>query len=164
MRSSDIANSETRFKPLRLHPLSETLDLSDSALVVSFQTVSSWRSSASNSTWELVVESRMRSASIIDVFDEGADMDFGLFDRRVEFAVHFLFLQRAHQRSALAVGLARPRPCRAPRWPGSPRDGRRAPSRSPLGCDPGCRERRPDSCRRRSRLSSRMRREARACG
>ena len=33
-----------------LHPSAETLDLSDRALVVSFQTVSSWRSSASNST------------------------------------------------------------------------------------------------------------------
>ena len=33
-----------------LHPSAETLDLSDRALVVSFQTISSWRSSASNST------------------------------------------------------------------------------------------------------------------
>src|SRR5260370_1194914 len=33
-----------------LHPSAETLDMSDKALVVSFQTVSSWRSSASNST------------------------------------------------------------------------------------------------------------------
>ncbi len=35
---------------IELHPSAETLDLSDRALVVSFQTVSSWRSSASNST------------------------------------------------------------------------------------------------------------------
>ena len=33
-----------------LHPSAETLDLSDRALVVSFQTVSGFRSSASNST------------------------------------------------------------------------------------------------------------------
>jgi len=33
-----------------LHPSAETLDLSDRGLVVSFQTLSSWRSSASNST------------------------------------------------------------------------------------------------------------------
>jgi len=35
--------------PIELHPLSETLDLRDRVLVMSFQTVSSWRSSASNS-------------------------------------------------------------------------------------------------------------------
>ena len=41
---------QKREKSSELHPLAETLDLSDRALVVSFQTVSVWRSSASNST------------------------------------------------------------------------------------------------------------------
>lgn len=50
-----------------------------------------------------IAEGGMQSASIIDVFEEGADMDFGLVDRRIEFAVHFLLLQRAHEALGLGV-------------------------------------------------------------
>ena len=48
-----IAFKQSDRKPKKwpeLHPSAETLDLSDRGLVVSFQTLSSWRSSASNST------------------------------------------------------------------------------------------------------------------
>ena len=46
----------------------------------------------------------MQSASIADDFEEGADMDSGLFDRRMSFAVHFLLHFKVRmKRSALAL-------------------------------------------------------------
>ena len=47
---SPVSDTEFAGQPGELHPSGETLDLSDSGLVVSYQTVSVWRSSASNST------------------------------------------------------------------------------------------------------------------
>src|SRR5271166_2998883 len=50
MSECAASNASLQRQATELHPSAETLDLSDRALVVSFQTVSSWRSSASNST------------------------------------------------------------------------------------------------------------------
>src|SRR5271165_2326367 len=45
----------------------------------------------------------MQPASIIDVFEEGADIGSGLVDRRISFAVHFFLLQSAHEALGLGV-------------------------------------------------------------
>src|SRR5271165_6836756 len=45
----------------------------------------------------------MQAASVIDVFEEGADTGSGLVDRRIGFAVHFFLLQRAHEALGLGV-------------------------------------------------------------
>ena len=45
----------------------------------------------------------MQSGSIIDVFEEGADMGSGVVDRRVSLAVHFFLLQGAHEALGLGV-------------------------------------------------------------
>ena len=50
-----------------------------------------------------VAERGMQPASIIDGFEEGADMGSGLVDRRISFAVHFFLLQSAHEALGLGV-------------------------------------------------------------
>ena len=45
----------------------------------------------------------MQPASIVDVFEEGADMGSGLVDPRISFAVHFFLLERSHE--ALGFGV-----------------------------------------------------------
>src|SRR5208337_385002 len=45
----------------------------------------------------------MQPASIIDVFEEGADIGSSLVDRRISFAVHFFLLQSAHEALGLGV-------------------------------------------------------------
>src|SRR5271155_5182014 len=50
-----------------------------------------------------VAERGMQSASVIDVFDEGAYVGSGFLDRGVGFRVHFLLLQGSHEALGLGV-------------------------------------------------------------
>ena len=50
-----------------------------------------------------VAEGGVQSASIIDVFEEGADIGSGLIDRRISFAVHFFLLEGSHEALGLGV-------------------------------------------------------------
>src|SRR5208283_6119310 len=105
LRSSGLSamGGKAAARVSELHPSAETLDLSDRGLVCVLSDAFELAEFGFELNRGFVAERGVQPTSIIDDFEEGADMGSGLVDRRISFAVHFFLLQRAHEALGLGV-------------------------------------------------------------